>query len=166
MRPETGAHDGLLHLAQLPDLDGDGSRDLVTISSFVGRAPSSSISRKSAEPPRVYVDAISGKDGRSLWYWYLDNGFATFAQSSRPLLWGRGPDGWPLLAVAIPQVHLLELSSGRELQTLTGLTKPNLADLDGDGLADIWGEVKGQIRAFRGEAPEAWRALGRFQPRA
>ena len=50
------------------------------------------------------------------------------------------------------------------MHTLTGLTKASLADLDGDGLADFWGEVGGELRAFRGEAPEAWRALGKFHP--
>jgi FG-GAP-like repeat len=62
-------------------------------------------------------------------------------------------------------------------------------DLDGDGICElvavsrfdgrippasrndrrseperIWGEADGQLRAFRGEPPEAWRALGAFPP--
>ena len=45
---------------------------------------------------------------------------------------------------------------------VSGLTRANVADLDGDGLSDLWGEVDGELRAFRGEPPEAWRALGRF----
>ena len=92
------------------------------------------------------------------------------------------PDGWPLLAVALgggdpntilirpegriparpPVVHMLELSTGRELHALEGLTNPGAADFDGDGLADLWGEFRGQLAAFQGEAPEAWRALGNF----
>ena len=47
---------------------------------------------------------------------------------------------------------------------MEGLTQAGFADLDGDGLADLWGNVDGELRAFRGEAPEAWRALGRFDP--
>ena len=38
------------------------------------------------------------------------------------------------------------------------------ADLDNDGLTDLWGELGHELRAFRGEAPEAWRALGEFDP--
>ena len=38
------------------------------------------------------------------------------------------------------------------------------ADLNGDGLVDLWGEVDGELRAFRGEAPEAWHVLGQFKP--
>ena len=47
---------------------------------------------------------------------------------------------------------------------MIGTGGPRFADLDGDGLADLWGAVDGELRAFRGEAPEAWRALGRFEP--
>ena len=36
------------------------------------------------------------------------------------------------------------------------------ADLDGDGLTDLWGEVDHELRAFRGEAPEAWAGSGPF----
>ena len=37
-----------------------------------------------------------------------------------------------------------------------------MADLDGDGLADLWGEADGQLVAFRGPMPEASRALGYY----
>ena len=45
---------------------------------------------------------------------------------------------------------------------MIGLERAGFAELDGDGLVDLWGEVDGELRAFRGEGPEAWRALGRF----
>ncbi len=103
-----------------------------------------------------------------------------------PKWWGRGPDGWPMLAVPLggiftegflgatpdadrftpPVVHLLEATTGKEMHTIDGLTRASLADLDGDGLPDLWGEVAGELRAFRGEAPEAWRALGTYYPAA
>ena len=44
-----------------------------------------------------------------------------------------------------------------------GLARATFADLDGDGLLDLWGNSDGELRAFRGEAPEAWRALGLFR---
>ena len=62
-----------------------------------------------------------------------------------------------------PVVHLLEASTGRQQHTLIGLAQPRFADFDGDGLTDLWGDAGGELRAFRGEAPEAWRALGSFQ---
>ena len=95
--------------------------------------------------------------------------------------WGRGPDGWPLLAVPMGgrstrgRLQLRDVASRRSStssrprragasSTAVGLGQVGVADLDGDGLADLWGEADGQLRAFRGEAPEAWRALGRFVP--
>ena len=50
------------------------------------------------------------------------------------------------------------------MQTLSGFSEIHVADLNGDGLADLWGDFEGDLRAFRGEAPEAWRAIGAFVP--
>ena len=63
-----------------------------------------------------------------------------------------------------PSMHLLEASSGIERHTLEGISCAQFADLDNDGLTDLWGELGHELRAFRGEAPEAWRALGEFDP--
>jgi hypothetical protein len=158
----------------------------VVVSRFgSGRNRNDAIPGRAPEPSRVYVDAISGKAGRRLWHWRteLENGDATPIQ---PLFWwGRGPDGWPLLAVPIggapapggaavnrgwpgppdpPVVHLLTAATGVPAHAVAGLSWPKTANLDGDGLADLWGAVDGKVRAFRGFAPEAWRALGGFQP--
>ncbi len=185
MRPDTVAVDGVFGAVEAPDLDGDGARDVVTASVFLGRHPINAYSGGPDSPERVYVDALSGKDGRPLWWWAVDkprNGNTTVGT---PLWWGRGPDGWPLLAVPInavtgvagsapraasdphaPTVHMLEASSGREVQTIRGLVNPQVHDLDGDGLADLWGDYEQTLRAFRGEAPGRWRALGTFPPAA
>ncbi len=184
MRPDTKADDGLLHIVDAPDLDRDGFRDLVTTSIFIGRQPATSSQGGPGEPERVYVDALSGKDGRPLWWWHVEIPTDQFTFVATPRWWGRGADGWPLLAVPIggrhPQfghirrgspselypsmVHMLEASTGREVHTLTGFENTEVADLDGDGLPDLWGEYQGDLRAFRGQGPETWRALGAFYP--
>jgi PQQ-like domain len=171
MCPGAGTVDGgLAELVVAPDLDGDGVREVVAVSVV-----------SEGDAREVYVDAISGKAGRRLWWAkvHLSEGLTRILT---PKWWGRGPDGWPLLAlpmggeipeetmrllrsaepVAEPIVHLLEASTGRERHRVTGLASAGFADLNGDGLTDLWGEVDGELRAFRGEAPEAWRALGRF----
>ncbi len=152
-----------------PDLDQDGVAEIVTVSAV-----------EAGKRAAIYVDAISGKDGRRLWSWNV----LTQDESTgiaRPVWWGHGPDGWPLLALPLggessdpapinleeeslaqPIVHLLEASTGRERHRVIGLERLGFADLDGDGLSDLWGEVDGELRAFRGEGAEAWRALGRF----
>ena len=181
LRPESTAIDGVAHMAVAPDLDGDGARDVIVVSRHDGRDPFARPRRE--EPPRVYVDALSGRDGRQLWLWHGDVPAGLSARILAPKWWGRGADGWPLLAVPLggedpdeevgpfradpdraPVVHVLEASTGRERHRVLGLARAAVADLDGDGLDDLWGEVDGALRAFRGEAPEAWRALGRFDP--
>jgi hypothetical protein len=177
MRPETKGQDGLLQIRDAPDLDHDGVRDLITTSFFLGRYLLTNHNGTPPVPERSYVDALSGKDGHPLWWWNYDHPTDKSAQLWPLRWWGRGPDGWPLLAVpiggqssrfgfnpsAVPAiVHNLEASTGQTVSTAVGLGKAGAADLDGDGLADLWGEVDGQLRAFRGEAPEAWRALGSF----
>ena len=110
------------------------------------------------EPARVYVDALSGKDGRPLWCWRVDrpSDGSTYVLPPR---WWRGPDGWPLLAVPIevhsrapgamtrtrsdldrPTITVLEALTGRAVQSATEITHADAADLDGDGLLDLWGQ--------------------------
>ena len=70
-----------------PDLNGDGCRELFT----------ASYDRRSGH---VYVDALSGADGRILW---SNQQIKVFHSSARLLLpmrwWQAGSDGWPLLVV-------------------------------------------------------------------
>ena len=180
MRPDhmvTG--DGLVEVADAPDLDADGVRDLVTTSYFLGRSPASPTEGDRSTPERVYVDAISGRDGHPLWWWHRAMPTDTMNKVLPLRWWGRGPDGWPLLALRMggvdsrsannmppnpPIVHNLEASTGRDVATAVGLDAPGVADLDGDGLLDLWGEANGQLTAFRGEPPTLWRTLGLFGP--
>jgi hypothetical protein len=183
MCPDTDENDELAHLGAAPDLDGDGTRDLVAVSLFKGRRPPPAEPWDIYERGRVYVDALSGKDGHPLWSWTREHPTDRSCFTWPLRWWGRGPDGWPLLAVSIggqpppelqevftgsslarPVVHILEGSTGQERHTIPGLYRPEAADLDGDGLDDLWGEVEGHLRVFRGRAPEAWRALGGYKP--
>jgi hypothetical protein len=178
--------DGPSQVVVAPDVDGDGTRDVVTVSYVANEESPTGKETRPNLPDRFYVDMLSGKDGHPLWWWKVDLPAETTARIWKPLWWGRGPDGWPLLAVPLggafdlerptfghliesdkpPIVHLLEASTGKERHTINGLAEASLADLDGDGLADLWGDAGGEVRAFRGEAPEAWRALGEFKPAA
>jgi hypothetical protein len=188
MQPETKAEDGLHHILEAPDLDGDGGRDLIAVSRFDGRDPpapgtTAAWRDRRPEPARIFVDALSGRDGHPLWSWHEDIPSNKVTHVWPPRWCGRGPDGWPMLAIPLggqnpdqpgglgrssnflpPAVHMLEASTGREAQRALGLQPVGVADLDGDGLDDLWGEADGQLRAFRGEPPEAWRALGQFLP--
>ncbi len=183
MNPQTKANDGLDHVVEAPDLDGDGVCDLIAASHFDGHDPPTSPREKRSEPARAFADALSGRDGRLLWSWHADLAERKVGYVWSPRWWGRGPDGWPMLAVPLggqnpdqpgmmgpaswfhpPAVYVLEASTGLERNRAEGLRRPGVADLDGDGLTDLWGEAEGQLRAFRGEPPEAWRTLNFFHP--
>lgn len=175
LRPDPGHAGGLSRFLEAPDLDGDGVRDLIL--ARLDQLSPNLRPRDDAESPRLDVDALSGKDGHSLWDWHQEVPAGVYDQVGSLAWWGRGPDGWPLLAVPVrnvgywddtvrlmpTQTHVLEASTGRECHVAVGLDNPRPADLDGDGVLDLWGEVNGKAVAFRGTAPEAWRALERFE---
>jgi hypothetical protein len=178
MRPATKADDRIEHIAAAPDLDRDGILDLVLFSRFDGRQPATAPNIGPSAPEAIYVDAISGHDGHPLWWRRFEVEQERVFGIRAPLWWGRGPDGWPLLALNLggrhevddgapgdqPRiVHVLEASTGREVHRVEHLLCAGVADFDGDGLADLWGEADGQLRAFRGPMPEAWRSLGYFE---
>ncbi len=167
LSPVIQRWDGLFHLIESPDFDGDGMNDFVAVSLFGRREP------RVPHPNDqnwIYVDAISARDGRSFWSWRTE--MTLLNGVSPPLWWGRGRDGWPFLALIFggvstsafehdsgrirsPVVCLLEASTGRTAHLMQDLLWPRAADLDGDKIEDLWGAVNGELRAFRGERPDA-----------
>ena len=163
----AGPADGLIHLLAAPDLDADGVRDVVVISRYsgegrMGRSRVESMSTR--YPVRAGEDSGPGTE--------LTNADTTPIGSA--FWWGLGSDGWPMLAVPIggkpesggdpdyrlfppdpPVVHLLAAATGIEEHAVPGLTSPRVADLTGDGLADLWGAVDGKLVAIRAEPAEA-----------
>ena len=161
------AYDSLVHLLAAPDLDADGTRDLVVVSRFMGRQ-SSSICRADAGADQIYVDAVSGKNGRRLWHWRTEINHWDTTPVGPLFWWGRGSDGWPMLALPDrrrpgprsrppglsvfspdpPVVHLARRGDRPEAHRSPAFRWPKTADLDGDGLADLWGAVDGKLRAL------------------
>ena len=91
IRPKTRVDDGLVYVVDGPDLDRDGMRDLLTVSTYWGPDASSS-SGANLEPEQVFVDALSGKDGRPIWWW-KQHVPANQLTRVGTRLWSRGPDG-------------------------------------------------------------------------
>jgi serine/threonine protein kinase len=163
-----------------PDIDGDGCRDL-----FAATTAPYQWHRA------VFVDALSGKDGRCLWWWHSEptglgsssggdsisgNGFSTYISQSPYFratslrLWSAGRDGWPQLVVPYNgnETAVLSAGSGRLAQKIAdcGLLQP--ADLDQDGIDDLvfrssWPDTSA-LYAIHGSPPEMWRRLGDWQP--
>ena len=154
------AYDSLVHSLASPDIDADGTGDLVVVSRLMDRR-SRTLGGQLPEQTQVYVDAVSGKNGRRLWHWHTEINYWDTTPSGPVFWWGRGSDGWPMLAVPIggdpapgvappirfypfsspdpPVVHFLAAATGKEEHTIAGLSWPKTVDLDGDGLADLWG---------------------------
>jgi len=148
-----------------PDLDGDGCREL-----FVATAVDA---YGIAGVP--FVDALSGKDGHTLWWSALWRGTSIFS-AQRLQWWQLGPDAWPQLVVSTAGTNdVVSVGNGRTTHTLSG-RDPQIADLDGDGIKDLCaldsdtsrhsspGDDHGKLFAIRGMLPEAWRRLGDWQP--
>ena len=81
-----------------------------------------------------------------------------------------GTDGWPQLLVPVlgdpqPTTFVLSAGTGGLGQILPDFPAPRQADLDGDGIPDLWAtRGDGSLAAVRGVMPEAWRRLGNWQP--
>ena len=103
--PETKAATGW-SILEVPDLDGDGTRELVAVSRFDGRNPD----------PRADIDPLGA--GAALRGCALGQGRPSalvlvtvdlpeykFGRIWTPRWWGRGPDGWPMLAVPLGGRH-------------------------------------------------------------
>jgi serine/threonine protein kinase len=176
------AYDSLVHLLAGPDIDADGTSDLVVVSQF--RDPDKkAIAGQTPEQTWAYVDAVSGKDGRRIWHWRTEINFWDTTPNGPAFWWGRGSDSWPMLVVPVggdlapgvtpprfypfsspdqPVVHFLAAATGHEEHSITGLSWPKTADLDGDGWIDLWGSVENKLCAYRGRPSEAWRVIDRL----
>ncbi len=154
-----------------PDIDGDGSCDVfvATLSPWDGKTFSEALFANA-----VFVVALSGKDGRSLWKWRTPS-----PVGGRDLdalrWWQAGADGWPQLAVSLTNRNYIESSETYFLSTGGGRLAHLMpdspewqasVDLDGDGIPDLFGLRQGRLETVRGASPEAWRRLGMFQPAA
>jgi hypothetical protein len=155
-----------------PDLDGDGYREVFVASLAWADRP---------DPFRagLFVDALSGKDGHSLWVAQADLPRGDWDVG--PLRWWQaGPDGWPLLVVPCgpPATRpgqsnwhacVFSAAGGRLEYTLPQFGYPQVADLNGDGIPDLYGHLVqmpspqsgGKLHALKGLPPESWRLLSK-----
>lgn len=151
-----------------PDIDGDGYRDVFAASLWSDRF----------EP---YFDALSGSDGRKLWFSHMP-GAARGPRFMKSLTWwSEGRDGAPQLVAAIESetsshdssLILLSAASGKVADELSLFDEFVFADLDGDGQQELLrqlpktpkGDRGSTLNAYSGALSEQWRWLGgRLKP--
>jgi outer membrane protein assembly factor BamB len=152
-----------------PDVDGDGQRELFVASQahFEGKPGNS-----------LFIDALSGKDGRILWTWRPRVPVGEVG----PLQWWQpGLDGLPQLVVPTAikgppdaaTTYVLAAGSGRLEHVLPGMVHLHFADFNGDGIPDLYeyrpdqpyqANWPAKLRALRGLPPAAWQRLDRVAP--
>ncbi len=151
------------HFLAGPDLNADGTADLLV----------ASLQLKSlrTDGKQLFVDALSGADGHSLWTWHR-----VVTNRCRPtaLTWGQpGADGHPELLLStilwpwLPaDLYRFAPTSGRLLGTTPHAFDPTIADATGDGLPELFlksaaqnlnaGRNAGTLHSVRGLPPAAW----------
>jgi tRNA A-37 threonylcarbamoyl transferase component Bud32 len=156
-----------------PDLDGDGVRELFVASLVTLPGETDNFS--------LFVDALSGRDGRTLWWHEEKLGDAPNVCTGLgigPLFWWNvGLDGWPQLVVSympslkegVPRTYVLSGGTGRLASTAFGLGDPRVADLNGDRASDLYSfrpahpgrfDSGGTLSAIKAPPLAEWRRLG------
>jgi tRNA A-37 threonylcarbamoyl transferase component Bud32/outer membrane protein assembly factor BamB len=140
-----------------PDIDGDGVRDL-----FIALRDGATMKR----PGHPTIEALSGKDGHSLWRLELPH-----PGLPGPLRLFEMPGSAPRFLVSIADRLTVVVScTGELLHVLPEVSSVRIADIDGDGTpALVWehpstsGSTLHAVRLLPGER---WRRPGRCQPAA
>jgi tRNA A-37 threonylcarbamoyl transferase component Bud32 len=146
-------HIGFPVLASGPDIDGDGFPDLFYALLVNGiQVPILRLDRHTNPFKLVlFVYARSGRDGRILWVRQFAMPWPRFVRPEgfqwiAPLNWWQpGPDGHPLLVVplrssgdTVGQTFVLIAKDGRLAHILPEVGDAQIADLNGDGLLDLY----------------------------
>jgi len=167
------------YFLQYPDINGDGHDELVVVSECFLNSERYGYASSQPMWPRVFVDVLSGKDGRSLSWWQgpkFDPNQRRIESVEFGLL---GSDGRPELMIttvvryyaqisSLRDVYLVSAARGVETHRLESVHATRLADFNGDGLSDIFSSRETrdgmQLQVLAGAAPEAWRRLGDLRP--
>jgi tRNA A-37 threonylcarbamoyl transferase component Bud32/outer membrane protein assembly factor BamB len=181
-------NNGIANFIVGPDLNGDGKREVFTAALVRGH-----MFGESHNIFFLQVAAVSGADGRVLWQDLrpVSDESLSFFSRLGALRWCQpGADGRPQLLVSFsgyrydsrrPQQRnntrnlvalawLYSASTGKVAHALPGFLSLETADLDGDGIPDLYGlrphdpNQPTKLHAFRGSPPESWRRPGTWYP--
>ena len=143
------------HFLEGPDIDGDGCREV-----FVASMWSYDHRYYNAGRSKLFVDAISGSDGRKLWSSSADVQAPTAPQSKFRIhkftKWEQANSKWPTLVVAVhpdrdmikiddstgkptvrPVTFCFSSADGELLHRANQIGHADVVDADGDGIDDL-----------------------------
>ena len=154
-----------------PDLDGDAHADLFAVST------GSEVRSIYDTPSAAQIDAVSGQDGRHFWRQrqkIAENMTSAQPGTTTPHWWQSGDEGWPQLIVPVgqgvggqPISYVYAANTGRLIQTLPEVADPQIADINSDGIPDIWYLSKSpsvqRMTVLKGMPPVHWRRPGTWR---
>lgn len=152
-----------------PDLNGDRQQELFVASlGSIWQPPEEDIHY-------LQVDALSGKDGSVLWRWQQEGATDSkpFEPPGRLQWWQAGDDEWPQLVVPVtgaggqPVTYILGAGTGRLTHVMPEVADPQVADINSDGIPDLFhlagSQGRRRLTAFKGLPGALWRRPGNWQ---
>jgi hypothetical protein len=158
-----------------PDIDGDGYREV--FAACLGWRPKDPDTAAGV----LHVEALSGRDGHPVWAYQQPDplGFHRLGETRPPigplLWWQKDDEGLPQLAVSQhpamgrspddAHVFVLSASTGKLRQVIPKFGSPGVADLNGDGIPDLYALRGGKLHSLAGQPGEGWRWMqGDWRP--
>lgn len=176
----SGGANGSIRFLIGPDLNGDRHPEIfvTSVSSDLFVNQQGWADRGAGRPPPsqlLRLDACSGKGGEIVWRKEVPATLSSSNRTSEMAWWQAAEDGWPQLMVPVEKgqheqgtTYFLSASNGRITTMLPEIANPQLLDMDGDDLLDLYclADTQGarRLTVLKGMPPSDWRRPGNWQP--
>ncbi len=162
----SGGNNSSVRVLIGPDLNGDRLLEVFA----------TSMPPDFPQPERsLQIDALSGQTGDIIWHRSVAGGNPYGERKSHALWWQVAQDGWPQLVVPVDKgqseqstTYVIAASTGRLNHFLPEVAEPQVADLNADGISDLYYLADSQgsrrLTVLKGSPPYDWRRSGDWKP--